>query len=328
VIVAMERPVVYLSDRRWEDDSIEREIIESAGWSYRAAPCRPSQDRLPSPETIADVLRASNVVGLLTCLAPITAEVLDASDNLRVVTRVGSGVDNIDVEAARQRGVIVTNVPDYCIEEVSDHAVAMVLNWARGIMPAANAVRAGEPEPSGVKRRRVASLTCGVVGYGLIGRAIARKLRGLGAQVVATRRNLSVDATESDLIRLVPLPDLLSTSDVVVLATPLNPQTHHLIGADQIARMPKGGLLVNVGRGPVVDNHAMADALTAGHLGGVALDVWEGEPHLPGGIAEHPAAVLTPHIAYSSESSATEVRTLAARRLVETLRNAEHPAPR
>ena len=322
----MDRPIVYLSDRPWEDDTIEREIIESAGWSYAAAPYRPVHDGLPSPESIADVLRGSDVVGLLTCLAPITAEVLEASDRLRVVTRIGSGMDNIDLEAAQQRGVIVTSVPEYCVEEVSDHAVAMVLNWARGLMSAANAVRASEAEPPGVTRRRVASLICGVVGYGLIGRAIARKLHGLGAHVVATRRNLSFDATEPDPIRLVSLPDLLSVSDVVVAATPLNPETYHLIGADQIARMPKGALLVNVGRGPVVDSQALADALTAGHLGGVALDVWEGEPHVPGGIAEHPAAVLTPHIAYSSESVTTELRILAARRLVDTLQDPQRAA--
>jgi D-3-phosphoglycerate dehydrogenase / 2-oxoglutarate reductase len=219
---------------------------------------------------------------------------------------MGVGLDNIDVAQASSRGVFVTNVPDYCVEEVSDHAVGLVLAWTRGLVAANREVRAGRWNPASARLRRLSTLTCGVVGYGRIGRRTAEKLRAFGARVVTSRPS--------------PLDELLATSDVVILHAPLTEATRHLIGARELALMPPGSLLINVSRGGLVDTDALAASLHAGHLGGAGLDVIESEPAVPARLLAHPAVVITPHIAFSSDTSLVELRRSAAEEVVRVLR--------
>lgn len=317
-------PLVCLADPYWEDHSLEREVVEGAGYRYLAGPTRSRTEPAMTASDVLDVVAGRPVSGLLTSIAEISEDVLRACPELRVVTRIGTGVDNIDVEAADRLGVVVGNVPDWCVEEVSDHAVAMVLNWARALIPSAAAMREGGPEPDGLRRRRMTSLTCGLIGYGRIGQATARKLKGLGARVLVNRRRPAGQGATGE-VSVVSLPELLSNSDVVILLAPLTEETKHMIDAERLALMRRGALLVNVGRGGLVDTASLAAALHSGHLGAAALDVWEGEPIVPSELLGHESVVLTPHVAHSSDMSLAQARRSAAVNVVRVLDAAAGP---
>src|SRR6266508_4465597 len=275
-------PTVLLTDRAWPDDSVAREIIEGAGCGLVSG----RAENTP-PETIDALVEQHRPSAVLTCWAPVSARAIrEAAANgpLRHVARMGVGLDILAVEAASDAGVLITNVPDYCVEEVSDHAVGMVLAWTRGIVAADREVRAGRWNPAGAKLRRLSTLTAGVVGFGRIGRMTAAKLSGLGANILAS----DPYASSTEVISVVDLEELLAASDVVILHAPLTPTTHHLIGADALARMRKGALLVNVSRGGLVDTEALVVSLDRGHLGAAPLDVLEYEPEVPDALLAHP----------------------------------------
>jgi len=170
-------------------------------------------------------------------------------------------------------------------------------------------VRAGRWNPACARLRRLSTLTCGVVGYGRIGRATVRKLGAFGCRILAHDPHPPKNAHG---VEMVGLEELLRRSDVMILHVPLTPGTHHIIGAEQLALMPPGGLLVNVSRGGLVDTDAVIKALDSGHLDGVAFDVLQTEPHVPAALLEQSGALLTPHIAFSSDASVTELRRRAA----------------
>jgi D-3-phosphoglycerate dehydrogenase / 2-oxoglutarate reductase len=303
---------VLLTDRAWPDDAVERDTIEAAGFRLVSGP--PD----PAPATVIEALVAEHQpAAILTCWAPVSTTAIASATGLQVVARMGVGLDNIAVTAATHCGVLVTNVPDYCVEEVSDHAIGLVLAWARGLVAADREVRAGQWDPAASRLRRLSSLTCGVVGFGRIGRVSAAKLRALGARVVA-----STPAPPADTrgVPILGLDELLASSDVVVLHAPLTVATHHLIGARELALMKPGTLLINVSRGGLVDTEALIASLRAGHLGGAGLDVLEEEPEVPVELLEHPSVVITPHIAFSSDTSVVELRRGAAAEVVRVLR--------
>jgi D-3-phosphoglycerate dehydrogenase / 2-oxoglutarate reductase len=292
---------VLLTDRAWPDDRVERDVLESAGLRLVTGPPEPVD-----AATIDALVTEHQPAAILTCWAEVSATAIESCAALQVIARMGVGLDNIDVAQATSRGVLVTNVPDYCVEEVSDHAVGLVLAWTRGLVAADREVRSGRWNPSGARLRRLSELTCGVVGYGRIGRRTADKLRALGTRVITSAPS--------------PLDELLATSDVVILHAPLTEKTRHLIGARELALMPPGSLLVNVSRGGLVDTDALAASLRAGRLGGAGLDVIESEPAVPAELLAHPAVVITPHIAFSSDASLVELRRSAAEEVVRVLR--------
>jgi D-3-phosphoglycerate dehydrogenase len=235
---------------------------------------------------------------------------------LRVVGRLGVGLDNIAVEEASRRGIWVTNVPDYCVEEVSDHAVGMLLAWARGIVQFDREVKAGRWHPAGAQLRRVSTLTCGLIGFGRIARKTAHKLTGLGVRVLVYTR------TPGNLtgVEFVSLDEMLPRCDAVIVHVPLTSETKHLINRERLARMRPGSLLINVSRGGVVDTQALIDALESGHLSGAALDVLENEPEVPPALAARSNVILTPHVAFTSDASLRELRTHASEEMVRVLR--------
>ncbi|WDV49923.1 C-terminal binding protein [Streptomyces coeruleorubidus] len=308
---------VLLTDYAWPDDSVERSVIEQAGHILVTGPAEPA-----SAEVIEELVAEHRPAGILTCWAPVSAAVIDASPELRIVARLGVGLDNIAVDAATERGVWVTNVPDYCVEEVSDHAVGMVLAWTRGLAVFDREVRAGRWDPASARLRRLSTLTCGIVGFGRIGRATARKLGAFGCRILAHDPHAPKDTPE---VEMVGLEELLRGSDAVILHVPLTPGTHHIIGSEQLALMQPGGLLVNVSRGGLVDTDAVIKALDSGHLDGAAFDVLETEPDVPAGLSAQPGALLTPHVAFSSDASVTELRRRAAEEVVRILAG-ENPA--
>jgi D-3-phosphoglycerate dehydrogenase len=303
---------VLLTDRAWPDDTVERAVLAAAGITLVCGPAEPA----PAP-VIEHLVAAHRPDAILTCWAPVSAAAIAASPALRLVARMGVGLDNIDVAAATGRGVLVTNVPDYCVEEVSDHAVALLLAWTRGIAVADRQVRAGRWDPAGARLRRLSTLTCGIIGYGRIGRRTAGKLTALGARVLAHTPH--PPANEAGGVRFAALDELLAGSDVVIVHAPLTPATRHLIGARELSLMPRGALLVNVSRGGLVDTAALAGALASGQLSGAGLDVLEGEPAVPPELLAHPGVVLTPHIAFSSDASVHDLRRGAAEEVVRVL---------
>ncbi|HSW20413.1 MAG TPA: C-terminal binding protein [Ramlibacter sp.] len=311
---------VLLTDYAWPDDSVERSIVEAAGMRLVSGPATP----LPA-DGIEVLSREHQPSAILTCWAPVSANAIAAAPQLKIVARLGVGLDNIAVDAATQRGVWVTNVPDYCVEEVSDHAVGFALAWTRGLIRFDREVRAGRWDPATARLRRLAELTCGIVGFGRIGRATARKLGAFGCSVLAHDPHL---ANDCDGVQSVDLSALLSRSDIVIVHAPLTQATRHLINRERIAQMPPGGLLINVSRGPVVDTDAVIEALGSGQLSAAALDVLESEPDVPAQLRTHPGAMLMPHVAFSSDASLVELRRRAAEEVVRVLRGDAPQQPR
>jgi D-3-phosphoglycerate dehydrogenase len=303
---------VLLTDFAWPDDSVERQIIESAGFKLVSGPAKPS-----SAEEIEALVKQHQPSAILTCWAPVSAQAIAASEQLQIVARLGVGLDNIAVDAATQRGLWVTNVPDYCVEEVSDHAVGFAIAWTRGLVRFDRDVKNGSWNPASAKLRRLRNLTCGIVGYGRIGRRTAQKLSAFNTRVLAYD---PYPPKEESQVEFVTLDQLLSQSDIVIVHAPLTEGTHHLINRSNLATVKHGALLINVSRGGVVDSDALIEALQSGRLDGVGLDVLESEPDVPAALLDHPGVMLTPHVAFSSDASLLELRRRASEEVVRVLK--------
>lgn len=305
------RPTVLLTDYAWPDVAIEAEVIEGAGFRLVTGPASAA-----STEVIEGLAAEHRPAAIMTNWAPVSSAAIAASAALRIVARLGVGLDNIAVEEATRRGIWVTNVPDYCIEEVSDHAVGMLLAWARGLVRFDREVKAGRWEPAGARLRRVRDLTCGIIGLGRTGRRTAEKLLGFGLGLLGHARSA---ATVIAGLETTTLEDLLGRSDAVIVHLPLTAQTRHLLDRGRLALMKPGAFLVNVSRGAVIESQALVEALESGRLAGAALDVLEDEPRVPPGLLR-PDVILTPHIAFSSDASLRDLRRKASEEVVRVLR--------
>jgi D-3-phosphoglycerate dehydrogenase / 2-oxoglutarate reductase len=274
-------------------------------------------ERYP-PELLAgfEVVRTpqEDVVGVLTIGQPVGAELFAQLPALRVVATATVGFDHIDIDAAEEHGVAVVSVPDYCTQEVADHALALLLGLVRGIVALNRHVRRGgwDAKAAG-PLRTVAELRIGIVGLGRIGGAVATRLLALGAEVWVH----DVLPAARNGVRFVELEELLAECDAVTLHVPLTQETRGLIGRAQIASMKRDAVLVNTSRGAVVDVMAVLEALRAGRLGGAALDVLPQEPPMVAPLA--PNLVLTPHAAYYSEAAEKRAVLLAVARMREIL---------
>ncbi len=305
--------MVLLTDRAWPDDSVERDIIEAAGFALVSGPAKAG-----SAADVEALVRLHAPSAIMTCWAPVSAAAISSPPDLRIVARLGIGLDNIDVAAASARGAVVTNVPDYCVEEVSDHAVGLLLAWARGLVALDGAVKRGDWAPADARLRRVRDLTVGIFGLGRIGSRTAHKLAAFGVTLIAHNRG---PLPVLDIpVEAVTFEALLRQSDVVIVHAPLTPQTHHRFDAATFALMKPGSLLINVSRGPIVDTQALIAGLDAGRPGAAALDVVEGEPSPPAALVGRPDIIVTPHVAFSSAASLTELRRRAAEEVVRVLR--------
>jgi D-3-phosphoglycerate dehydrogenase len=256
--------------------------------------------------------------GIITQYGRFTAQVLGRLPRCKVIARYGVGVDTVDLAAATERGIVVANVPDYGTEEVSNHAIAMALALHRRLRPLDRAVRGGRWDfRAGVPIPRLAGLTLGIVGFGRIGSAVARKLMPFGLRCLATDPYVR---TFPGGVRGVPLDDLLAAADIVSLHCPLTPETRRMIDASRLARMKPAAVLVNTARGGIVDTDALVQALLGGRIAGAGIDVLEDEP-LPAGhpLAALETVILTPHAAFYSDGSIVELKTKAARAVLDAL---------
>jgi D-3-phosphoglycerate dehydrogenase len=304
---------VLITDHTWPSVDVEQRILAEVGAEVLDA---------PSGEEEVLVGLARDAVGIMTCFAKTTGKVIEAAPGLRIVARYGVGVDNIDVATATRRGIPVTNVPDFCVEELSDHALALILAAIRKIARYDRATRGGRWDLTvGQPIHRVRGQTLGVVGLGRSGTRLAEKAAALGFRVVAHDRSATPDEAAACGARLVPLTDLLAGADAVSLHVPLTPETRHLIGAAELARMRPGAVLVNTARGGIVDLDALREALAAGRIGGAGLDVLPEEPPDPNDrLLRMENVILTPHVAFYSEESLVELQTKTAEEVARRLR--------
>jgi D-3-phosphoglycerate dehydrogenase len=304
--------VVLVTDHPAPDTAIETRMLGSVGAVVRVAPTG-AEDELVAMAPQADAI--------LTCFKQVTPAVVRAAPKLRVIGRYGVGVDNIAVSTATELGIPVTNVPVYCVDEVAEHALALILTLARGTALYDASVRDGAWDLAvGMPLHRIAGSTLGIVGFGHIGQALATRARALGLTLLVNDRS----ATEADVASfgatLVGLDDLLAASDIVSIHLPLTPETNGLIDARRIALMRPTALLVNCARGAIVDLDALAEALAERRIAGAGLDVFVPE-RLP---VDHPLVglrnvALTPHVAFYSEESIAELQRRATQNVIDVL---------
>jgi len=301
------------------------EVLQRAGYEVSIWPG-------PLPPTREELLEfAKEADGLLTLLTErIDAKLLDALPSIKAVSNMAVGFDNIDVEACTARGVVVCITPDVLTETTADFTWALILAVARRVCEAAEAAHRGQWrtwEPLGFLGQDVAGTTLGIVGFGRIGQAVARRASGFGMRVVYTDREQRPPEIEQQLrATFLPLDQLLAESDIVTLHVPLTPETRKLIGARELALMKPNAMLINTARGAVVDTDALVAALRDRRLWGAGLDVTDPEP-LP---ADHPLlqcpnVIVTPHIASASEVTRARMAQLAAENLVAALRGERPP---
>ena len=303
--------LVAVADSVFPNLDVAREVLSAIGAQVQLAP-------EPTPEAIVRV--AAGADGLLVTYAKITADMIGQMPRCRVISRFGIGVDNVDLAAATSAGIIVTKVPDYCLDEVSDHAVAMLLALVRKI-PASNAhVHAGRWEMKAVVPiHRLRGTVLGLVGFGRIPQLVAPKAQAFGIRVIASDPFVPAEVFARDGVEQVDFADLLRQSDYVSIHTPLLPETKGLFNADVFRAMKPGAYLVNTARGPIVDDVALAQALDEGSLAGAALDVMPQEPPNNSPLLGRENVIITPHTSFYSEESLLELQRKAAEEVVAVL---------
>lgn len=265
-----------------------------------------------SPDDILAVAREAD--GVLVTYAKLSGDLLRQLKRCKVIGRFGLGVDNIDIPVATECGITVTYVPDYCMHEVSDHAMALLLALARKIPFSDRLVQAGRWEmPAVVPIRRLAGRTLGLVGFGNIPRALAPKAKAFGLRVVTHDPYVSRDVLATAGVEGMSFDELLAMSDYVSIHAPLLPATRGLFNAQAFAKMKEGALLVNTARGPLIDEAALVAALDAGQVGGAALDVVTTEPLANDSALKGRAnVILTPHTGFYSVEALEELQSKCA----------------
>lgn len=300
----MPAPKVVVTDCSFPEVAAERSRVEAAGGVLEVARCRTEDD-------VIAACQDANV--LLVQWAPITERVLRGLPQCRVVIRYGIGVDNIDLEAAKRLGVAVANVPDYCVDEVADHALALALVLGRQVLATFDRLKSGAwkitpPAPMPAFR----DMTFAVAGLGRIGRAVLARAKGFGFTLAAYDPLPPDEAFRDAGARRLTIDQAFTEADILSLHVPLNAGTRHLVSSDRLRSMKPGSLLINTSRGGLVDTRSLAAALTEGRIAGAGLDVFEEEP-LPSDhpLRHCPHAILTSHTAWYSEASIARLQRLA-----------------
>jgi D-3-phosphoglycerate dehydrogenase len=266
-------------------------------------------------KSVSEPPLADMAIDAVFCSAgPFTASLLASMPCCRIISRSGIGVNDIDLDAASAAGILVANVPEFCVDELSDHVIGFLLAFTRGIFRAGVAVRSGVWSYQTVAPlRRIRGLRLGLVGFGRSARAVVPKARALGLTVLAYDPYVAADVFEINGVSKTGFDEVLSESDFLSIHAPLSVATRHLIGRDEFARMKSSAVLINISRGFIIDEQALIEAVQTGRIAGAALDVMENEPPAD----DHPLrsmqnVILTPHIAGYTEEAVVEAATKAA----------------
>ena len=277
----------------------------------------------PKAEAIAALAREVGAVAILSRQGPVTASVMDAAPNLRIVARHGVGVDDVDVVEATRRNIVVTRAPGSNTQAVAEHTLALILALAKRLPIFSAQVAAGEWRRASDKGRDIAGLRLGLLGYGPIGQAVARLAQPFGMHVATYQRSPPRDVEWLDL------PALLARSDVLSLHLPYDTSTRHIIGRDELAMLPAGAMVINTSRGGLLDEAALLDALASGHLSGAGLDVFADEPpDAAHPLRRHPSVIATPHVAGVTDGSLVNMGVMAAECIAAVLTGRPVPPAR
>ena len=308
----MPDPVIAISDSVFPDLNPARGVLSGIAAKLRMA----GQN---TPAAILQV--AAEADGLLVTYAQITAAMIRQMSRCRIIARFGIGVDNVDIAAATKAGIVVTRVPDYCIEEVADHAMALLLALGRKI-PQANALtQAGRWELAALTPvHRLRGCTLGLVGFGRISQSVAPRARAFGLKVVSYDPFVASEVMAGAGVEQASFAELLKSSDFISIHAPLTPETTGLFNGNSFRQMKPSAYLINTARGPIVDETALAQALDAGHLAGAALDVLSKEPPADSPLLRRNNVILTPHMSFYSVESLADLQTKAAEEVVRVLR--------
>lgn len=318
----MPQRIVGVSDSVFPNLDPAREVLSKIGAELHLA-------ETPKPEAIVRV--AADADALLVTYAKITAAMIRQMKRCRVISRFGIGVDNVDVAAATAAGIVVTRVPDYCIDEVSDHTMALLLALVRKIPFANSLVQKGRWEmPAVVPIHRLRGAVLGLVGFGRIPQLVAPKAQSFGMKVVAHDPFVAEEVMKRAGVKKVEFGELVRIADFISIHSPLVAETNHLFNAEVFRQMKPKAYLVNTARGPIVDEAALANALDAGQIAGAALDVLSQEPPAGSPLFGRDNVILTPHTSFYSVESLVELQVKAAEEVVRVIngkkpRNAVNP---
>ena len=263
----------------------------------------------PEPAALRSGLSQS-VAAIVTLTDRIDAEVLASTPRLKIVANYAVGYNNIDLEAARQRGIVVTNTPDVLTDATADLTWALILATARRVIEGDRLVRTGHWTgwtPTQLLGTSVAGRTLGIVGMGRIGQAVAQRAAGFRMKVCYSSRRRLDSPADGAAMEFLSLPALFAASDIITLHVPLTQETRHLIGAQELAKMRRNAIVINTARGPIVDEAALVAALTSGAIAGAGLDVFEEEPKLHPGLTALPQVVLLPHLGSATMETRIEM---------------------
>ena len=304
---------VLITEHGFADVEQERRIVEDAGFQLDVAQCKSADDVIQA---------AQGASALLVQWGTISRQVLQALPDCKLIVRYGIGVDNVDLEAARELGVAVCNVPDYGIDEVADHAVSLALALGRQLPMLDKRTREGVWKMAPVTPMPAyADMTLGTAGFGRIGREVLERARGFKFHLAAYDPFVPDEAFEGAGVTRLSLDELFAQCDIISLHLPLMPETHHVVDAARLQQMKPHAILINTARGALIDTTALAPALQSKDIAYAGLDVYEDEPLPP----NHPLrdcdnALLTPHVAWYSESSVPRLQRMAAEEIVRGLR--------
>jgi len=301
----MRRPIIAITDSVFPSLDPAKKALARLDPKYRMA-------ATAAPDDILAVARDADAI--LVTYAKLPGELLRQITKCKAIGRFGLGVDNIDLPAAKECGIAVNYVPDYCLREVSDHAMALLLALARKVTFSNSLVQSGRWEvPPIVPLRRLEGQVLGLIGFGNIPRALTPKARAFGFKVLTHDPYVGKDILAASGVEAVSFDDLLARSDFISVHAPLLPATRGLMNAAVFAKMKKGAYLINTARGPLVDEAALIAALDSGHLGGAALDVVAAEPLTKvSPLLHRDNVILTPHTAFYSVEALEELQTKCA----------------
>jgi D-3-phosphoglycerate dehydrogenase len=307
----MRHPTIAVSDSVFPNLDPAREVLSKIGAELLLAEGK-------TPDAIVQVARDADA--LLVTYAKVTAEMIGEMSRCRIIARFGIGVDNVDIAAATNAGIVVTRVPDYCVDEVSDHAMALLLALARKITLSNARAHAGRWEmPAVVPIYRLRGSTLGLVGFGRIPQLVAPKAKAFGLKVASCDPFVFQETMHEAGVEKVEFDELVRGSDHISIHTPLMPETHHLFNADVFRKMKPTAYLINTARGSIVDEQALADALDRRELAGAALDVLSQEPPTNSPLFGRENVILTPHTSFYSADSLMELQRKAAEEVVRVL---------
>lgn len=304
---------VVMVDNPFDDTSIEESILKEIDAEVSYFRCRNERE-------ILEVARDADAI--IDNLLPLSRETIFSLTNLKIVSRLSVGYDNIDLEAATEKGVIVCNVPDYCTAEVAEHTLALMLSLLRKIPWIDLYVKEGEADfimdwKKFAPIYRLRGKNIGIIGFGRIGREVAKRLNAFEVNILVYDPYIPKEVIENFGATQTTLDDLLRNSDIILIHCPLTKETHHLIDKERIALMKRSAILVNVSRGAVINEKALYEALEKNIIQAAALDVFEKEPlNKTSPFLKLRNVILTPHIAWYSEESLIEVRRKASEEIL------------